>query len=292
MITTRLRWVLPLAALLLLLVAFLQSKRLPTTFTTVPAAAQSMGAAGEWNSVNGDTTATSQPTPPSVPSSAAAPPAMQQIVLETMDGAYTNDQLEALEDPLAEALRYVEERTSMELKEPVTVLFSSEQGCNFNGVAYTDIRRIILYVCPDITLERATAILAHEFVHQLAADHYGEPHYDADLMLSEGLAQWGTGRYTLGDLPDFRTLVQQHYPNDLLPLAIDSREVESYVIVRHLYDQWASYVEWIIATEDRDAFDQLYVGGEKRQPGSAPYQRVLGMPLDTAEQHWQTWLEQ
>jgi hypothetical protein len=293
MIATRLRWVLPLAALLLLiLAAFLQSKRLPTTFITVPAAAQSMGAAGEWTSVNGNTAAAGDQAPTPVPSSAATPLAVpQQIVLETMDGAYTDDQLKVLHDPLAEALRYVEERTSMQLKEPVTVLFSSEQGCNFNGVAYTDIRRIILYVCPDIALERATAILAHEFVHQLAADHYGEPHYDADLMLSEGLAQWGTGRYTLGDLPDFRTLIQQNYPNDLLPLAIDSREVESYVIVRHLYDQWASYVEWIIATEGRAAFDALYVDGQERQPGSAPYERVLGMPLDTAEQQWQAWLE-
>jgi hypothetical protein len=241
--------------------------------------------------VDGNTAAAAEPAPTPELSAAATPPAVQRIVLETMDGAYTDDHLEVLQDPLAEALRYVEERTSMQLKEPVTVVFSSEQGCNFNGVAYTDIRRIILYVCSDIALDRATAILAHEFVHQLAADHYGEPHYDADLMLSEGLAQWGTGRYTLGDLPDFRTLVQQSYPNDLLPLAIDSREVESYVIVRHLYDQWASYVEWIIATEDRTTFDALYVGGRERQPGSAPYERVLGMPLDTTQQHWQAWLE-
>jgi hypothetical protein len=306
----RLRWVLPLVALLLLVAAFLQSKRLPMTFTTAPAAAQSMGAAAAWNKVGSYITAPSPSiaaaapspslaiapesnasgAPPSTPPAASAAP--QQIVLQTMDGAYTDDQLGALEQPLADALRYVQERTGMTLKAPVTVQFSNEQGCSLSGVAYTKERRIVLFVCPDTELRRATAILAHEFVHQLAADHYGAPHYNADLMLSEGLAQWGMGKYALGEHPDFRSLVQKEYPYDLLPLTLDSREVESFVILRHLYDQWASYAEWIIATKGRTALDELYIGGDGRRPGSAPYERVLGMPLDTAEQQWKAWIEQ
>lgn len=298
---SRSRWMLPLAALLLLLAAFQQSKRLPMTFTAPPTDAQSMGAAAAWNNLGSNTAAplpslaaAPEPQAPAAPSStppaASAPP--PQIVLQTVDGAYTDEQLEALEQPLADALRYVQERTGMTLKAPVTVQFSNEQGCSLSGVAYTKERRITLFVCPDTELRRATAILAHEFVHQLAADHYGTPHYDADLMLSEGIAQWGMGKYALGEYPDFRTLVQKEYPYDLLPLALDSREVESFVILRHLYDQWAAYVEWIIATEGRAALDQLYIGGDGRRSGSAPYEHVLGMPLDTAEQQWKAWIEE
>jgi uncharacterized protein YjaZ len=159
-------------------------------------------------------------------------------------------------------------------------------------VAYTQERKIVLYVCPEVEANRAVSILAHEFVHQLAADHYGAPHYQADLILSEGLAQWGAGRYKLGDQPDFHTLVRQNYLNDLLPLRTDSRDVNSFVIMRHLYDQWASFSEWIIATHGRTALDQLYTAGDGRQPGSAPYERVLGMPLEATEQQWQAWLQQ
>ncbi len=288
----RLRWMLPLIALLLLLAALGQSKRVPMTFTTAPAAAESMGAAAAWNTPGSNTTAPETNAPATPPSPLPAAAAPQQIVLHTMDGAYTDEQLGALEEPLADALRYVQERTGITLKAPVTVQFSNEQGCSLSGVAYTKERRIVLFVCPDTELRRATAILAHEFVHQLAADHYGAPHYDADLILSEGLAQWGMGKYALGEYPDFRTLVQKEYPYDLLPLALDSREVESFVILRHVYDQWASYVEWIIATEGRTALDDLYTGGNGRRPGSAPYERVLGMPLDTAEQEWKAWIQQ
>lgn len=295
-----LRWVLPLAALLLLVAAFFYTKRLPTTFTTAPAAAQSMGAAAGWQNVGAGKTAPS-PSPTTAPkadalstpaSAVPSPTAAPQIVLQTSANAYTNAQLDALKQPLDDALRYVQARTGMQLKAPVTVVFNGKQGCNLNGVAYTKERRIVLFVCPTTELPRAAAILAHEFVHQLTADHYGAPHYDADLILSEGIAQWGAGKYALGQYPDFRTLVHKEYPYDLLPLAMDSREVTSVVILRHVYNQWAAYVEWIMATKGRAALDALYVGGNGRQPGSAPYTRVLGMPLDTADQQWKTWVEQ
>lgn len=297
---SRLRWLLPLLALLLVLAAWEYTKRPPVTFAAPPADAQSMGAAAAWNT-GGSSTAPSpsvaaapQAQAPAAPASPSPAPSAtpEQIVLHTMPGAYTDDQLAALKDPLADALRYVQERTGMTLAAPVTIQFSNEQGCALSGVAYTKERRIILYVCPDTELRRATAILAHEFAHQLAADHHGEPHYNADLILSEGFAQWAMGTYALGGYPDFRTLVHTEYPYDLLPLSLDSRDVESFVILRHLYDQWAAYVEWIIATEGRAALDELYAGGTARQPGSAPYQQVLGMPLDTAEQQWQAWIEE
>lgn len=284
----RSRWVAPLLATLLLALALVGNARVTTSFVTPPDMAQSMGTVARWQSG----AANAQGVAPASASTPVTTPAEQQIKLKTENGAYTAAQLRALEVPLADALRYVQERTSMQLKAPVTVLFSNERGCKLSGVAYTQERRIKLFVCPDTELDRAVSIMAHEFVHQLAADHYGEAHFKADLILSEGVAQWGAGAYKLKGHPDFRTLVRKTYGNDLLPLATESRGTGSFGLMRHLYDQWAAYVEWIVATQGRAALDELYASGTERAPGSAGYKRVLGMPLDTGEQQWKAWLTQ
>jgi hypothetical protein len=281
----RWRWLSPLLGCVVILAILFIHIQLPATFIAPPGAAQSMGAAATWGHLD----AAAQASPPA--SNTAAPPDTRMVLI-TEDGAYTPEQVAALQQPLAEALQYVQERTGMQLKAPVTINFNNDRGCKLSGVTYSRERRIVLYVCPDVEANRAVAIMAHEFVHQLASDHYGAPHYQADLMLSEGLAQWGAGKYKLGGQPDFRTLVGREYPNDLLPLATDSRGVNSFAIMRQLYDQWASFTEWIVATHGREALDQLYIGGNVRRPGSAPYERVLGTPFDGAEQQWKAWLQQ
>lgn len=279
------RWLLPLASSLILIIAILLSMRLPARFVTPPGAAQLMGAAAAWTDPHA-----ASPSP--VPEPTASTPEAAPFTLVAMPETYSDKQMTALQQPLMEALRYVEERTGIQLKAPVKVTFSNERGCTLSGVAYTDIREIKIFLCPETEADRVVSVLAHEFVHQLANDRYDAPIGKIDLILNEGIAQWGAGKYKLGDKPDFRTLVHQQYNYDLLPLTTNAREVDSLTIVRHIYDQWASLVEWTITTHGREAFDQLYVSGDSNQPGSADFEGVLGVPLDVVEQQWEAWLQQ
>jgi hypothetical protein len=213
------------------------------------------------------------------------------LALYTSDGSYTPDQVHALAQPLSEARAYVSERTSMELAAPVTIIFDRHAGsCGLDGAAYTQKRAIILYACPSTPARRAINILAHEFVHQLANDHYGPAHMQADLILSEGLATWGAGKYWLGGEADFRGFVQQNYTTRLLPLGSHYRDFGTLDAMNRLYYQWASLVDFLIATHGRETFDQLYKSGQGMQPNTADYSGVLGTDLIGVEQKWKEWL--
>jgi hypothetical protein len=161
-----------------------------------------------------------------------------------------------------------------------------------DAVAFTDARTLILYACAGTSTARARNILAHELVHQLAHDHYGAPHLQADLLLSEGLATWGAGRYWLGDETSFHDFVAANYGGNLLPLAIDPRGGATTDRLNQLYYQWASYIEWLRAIYGPATLDRLYSAGLGRQPGSAPYLATLGISFEESEILWRTWIAQ
>ena len=205
---------------------------------------------------------------------------------------YTNEDIANMAEPIEAAIAYVSEQTGLTLTQRVNVVFDGRPGsCSLDAAAYTNVRTIFLYACPDIPQRRAVNILAHEVVHQLAHDRYGAAHMQADLILSEGLATWGAGRYWLGGAPSFHDFVVENYRDHLLPLDTDSRGAST-ATMNQLYYQWASFVEWIRATHGTASFDKLYDAGTGRQPGSAPYADVLGMSLRDAETAWQAWLDQ
>jgi hypothetical protein len=211
----------------------------------------------------------------------------------TSAGSYSQATAATLAEPLETALAYVQERTGMRLARPVNVVFDRRpEACALDAVAYTGVRTMMLYACPDMPARRAVNILAHEFVHQLAHDRYGEPHLQADLILSEGLATWGAGRYWLGQHTSFHDFVAAEYGSQLLPLATDPRSGASTATLNQLYYQWAAYVEWIRATHGPAVFDALYAGGLGRTPGSADYQAELSSTLGDAETHWREWLNE
>lgn len=209
-----------------------------------------------------------------------------------LPGSYSQAQAAALAEPLEQALAYVAKRTAMQLKEPVKVVFDRHADvCGLDGVAYTERRVIVLYACPDTPTRRAVNILAHEFVHQLAHDHYGDAHLQADLMLSEGLATWGAGDYWLGGQADFRHFVARNYAPALLPLHTHYNNAPAADAQNRLYYEWASFIEWTLATRDRAAFDDLYRNGKARGIGSAPYKEVFGAEMTDVEAAWQTWIK-
>jgi hypothetical protein len=178
----------------------------------------------------------------------------------------------------------------MQLSAPVAVIFDRRDTCGLDGAAYTQKRIIYLYTCSNTPAQRAINILAHEFVHQLAHDHYGAAHLQADMILSEGLATWGAGKYWLGDEPDFRAFVQRHYAASLLPLDSDYRAIGTIDAMNRLYYQWASVIDFVIEKHGRTGFDQLYSSGRGMSPNTADYNGVLGMNIEAIQPRWQAWL--
>lgn len=218
----------------------------------------------------------------------------QQVIVDQFDfnledGLYS-DQREPLSAELQQALGYVIGRFGSGPSTRFTAEVLSDGGCGLHGIAYTDVRVTQVFSCNDIGYERAVVIMAHEFVHQLSQDRYGQAHLSADLILSEGVATWGAGKYWLGGQPDFRSFVREQRRGGLFyPLATHYAGL-GVVGMNALYYQWASFVEFLIDTYGREKFDQLYVTGHG-DPGSSDYAGVYGKGLDVLEHEWIDWLD-
>jgi hypothetical protein len=222
------------------------------------------------------------------PVSGVAQPAAQ-FDLSVDEGLYA-DQRDQLAADLDKAMAYVVNRFGNAPKERFQAAMRIDSGCGLHGIAYTDVRNVQTFACNDIGRERAVAIMAHEFVHQLEQDRYGEAHLSSDLILAEGAATWGAGEYWLGGKPDFRTYVREQRANGLFyPLATDYNGL-GITAMNALYYQWASFVEYLIGTYGRDKFDAVYVTGGSA-PGAANYTAVYGKGLDVLEREWQAWLD-
>ena len=219
------------------------------------------------------------------PLAAAAPAGFG---LSVDDGLY-DGQRAALESDSREALAYVTQRFGSGPTSTFHAVFANDSSCNLNGVANTETRTVQTNTCNGIAISRAVAIEAHEFVHQLCQDRYGPAHLSADLMLAEGVATWGAGKYWLGDVPDFRTFVRSQRDSSVsYPLT------QSYVglgVAAHnaIYYQWAAFVEYLITTYGREKFDQVYVTGHG-DPGSADYTQIYGKDIHMLEQDWKEWI--
>ncbi len=235
----------------------------------------------EWSPMSGEP----RPTPASVAGHAIQ---RAQLDVTSSEGLYNEEEQRLLANEVERALAYVVDRFGHEPTSDIQVSVGQNAGCNLSGIAYTDRRIVQVITCADMPRQRAVNILAHEFVHQLAHDYYGDQHLQADMMLAEGLATFGAGSYWLGGKPDFRTFVGQTYGETLLPLATSyvGRPISD---MNQLYYQWAAFVEYLIGEYGREQFDAVYVSGSK-SPGSADYAGIYGKDLPTLEQEWQAWL--
>jgi hypothetical protein len=230
------------------------------------------------------------PNPPPLALSGVALPVAGQLDLSVDAGLY-DDQREQLASDLQAALAYVTERFGSGPSSRFRAAILLDGSCGLHGIAYTDVRAVQTYTCPDISRDRAVAIMAHEFVHQLEQDRYGPDHLRSDLILSEGMATWGAGKYWLGGKPDFRSFVRDQRAGGLFfPLATDYSG-RGIAAMNALYYQWASFVDFLIGTYGREQFDKLYISGSNA-PGSADYAGVYGKGLDVLEREWIAWLDQ
>jgi hypothetical protein len=219
----------------------------------------------------------------------AAPLPSLPLVVQVDPGLYEDERGE-LDADMQRALAYVSDRFGAPPGSMVTAALINDAGCGLSGVAYTDIRVMKVFSCPSIARDRAVAIMAHEFVHQLQQDRYGARHLSADLILSEGMATWGAGSYWLAGQPDFRSYVrQQRAAGAFYPLATHYSGL-GIGAMNTLYYQWASFVEFLLERDGREKLDQLYVSGAGA-PGSADYAGVYGVGLDVLEREWLAWLD-
>jgi hypothetical protein len=211
-----------------------------------------------------------------------------QFDLSVDDGLYA-DQREQLAAELDSALAYVSARFGNGPSERFRAAIQIDGGCGLHGIAYTDVRTLQTFTCDGISRDRAVAIMAHEFVHQLEQDRYGAAHLHSDTILAEGAATWGAGKYWLGDTPDFRTYVRnQRRSGVFYPLATDYNGL-GIGAMNALYYQWASFVEYLIGAYGREKFDAVYVLGASGI-ATADYAAVYGKGLDALEGEWQTWI--
>jgi len=231
--------------------------------------------------------------PPGVPTPTPQPldgryTRRNELDMVVAEGLYSAEQQGRLAVELERALNYVSNRFGAGPSGRIEAFLGWEPGCGLHGIAYTARRTVQVFTCPDIPLDRAVNILAHEFVHQLAQDYYGPAHPGSvDLILLEGIATWGAGDYWLAGRPDFAAFSREYAAGGrLLPLA-SSYVGRPMAEMNQLYYQWASFVEFLIGTYGRASFDALYVSGNPN-PGSADYQRIYGKDLATLEAEWRT----
>lgn len=211
------------------------------------------------------------------------------FVMAVDDGLYP-DGREDLQTALGAAYAYVAGRFGAGASGQFTAAIHNQPDCGLHGLADTNARIVNVYTCPSIGSDRAVAIMAHEMVHQLAADRYGPPHLSADMILLEGLATWGAGSYWLGPYQTFRDYVRGEYGDPPYALATNYAGL-GVGAMNALYYEWASFVEFLIQTYGRASFDKLYVSGSS-QPGTADYQGVYGKGLADLEAEWRAWLAQ
>lgn len=166
--------------------------------------------------------------------------------------------------------------------------------CALRGITLSNERKIRLFYAPDTDERRVFGILAHELFHQLQHDYYGErDHRKADVILLEGMAVWGTAPYFLTE--SGRPLYQQRVKEalaagTLLPLTT-SLEADCRTTTRNnIYNQWASFVEYLVTTYGRERLDAAYRSSSGRPAGSSDYQGVYGKPLAELEREWLAWL--
>ena len=202
---------------------------------------------------------------------------------------YPNERPE-LAAEVEQAFEYVSQRFGASPSARFKAAFAIDQQCMLHGITRADERIAQVYSCSNIPRAQAVAIMAHEFGHQLEYDYYGPQHLNADQMLAEGLATWAADRYWLGSHPDFRSYVrEQRQAGGLSPLAAGIGR-EDFVAMNRLYYQWASFVDFLIASYGRPQFDKLYITGHLAA-GSADYAGIYGKDLNALEQEWQAWLD-
>lgn len=234
-----------------------------------------------------------------------APPLGGQLVVRTQSvdfyrttGGLTPGEIRALSTGIEEAIASGTTMMGNPLRGRISIRFEPRQYgvCAIRGLTLSSERTIRMFYEPGYDLRRIQVILAHEIIHQLQHDYYGVPdHLQSDVILLEGMAVWASGPYyrTADGEPYYRPQVRQKLRDGtMLPLTTSlSADCRTSTRVS-IYDQWASFSEYLLVRYGREPFDMLYRASSGRPAGSANYQGVYGKTLAELEAEWIAWLQQ
>lgn len=242
------------------------------------------------------------PGPPPLLGGEPAPGLAGELAMQTysldlyrVEGGLTAAEAQALGMPAEESVIAGSQIVGGFLTGRVAIGFEPPQTgpCALRGITLSNQRTIRLFYAPGTDQARVRGILAHELFHQLQHDYYGETdHRKADVILLEGMAVWGTAAYFPG--ADGRPLYQERVrqaiaDGTLLPLTT-SLEADCRTTTRNnIYNQWASFVEFLVGTYGREKLDAAYRSSTGRPAGSSDYRGVFGKPLAELEQDWIAW---
>lgn len=251
-------------------------------------------------------TATPTPEPPAEPvllDGEPAPRLRGELVMRTysidfyyVQGGMNPDAIRALGLPAEEAILSGSKMLSSWLKGRISISFGPPQTgpCAIRGLTLSNQRTIYMYYEPDADPRRVLAILSHEFIHQLQHDYYGVPdHLESDVILLEGMAVWGSSPYFLASngQPLYHVNSRQALADGTLLSLTTDLDTDCRTTTRvNIYDQWGSFVEYLLLTYGREQFDRVYRDSRGRPAGSANYQGVYGKTLAQLEAEWVEWL--
>lgn len=200
------------------------------------------------------------------------------------------------------ALGYMQRRFDEKLNRRVSVGVyhpSLSPDADTRGIAHTRSDLLYIYYTENDDPYDALVILSHELAHQLQGDAYGEDAQSrSDLVLLEGLATWISGEYwlSLSNSTDWQArsyeLVHAGYGvPDLNENGQQLASVGSYTGSTVAYELWAGFVDYLTITYGWDSFNELYVSGCGRAPGSANYEGIYGKSFAELVSEWQATLK-
>lgn len=221
----------------------------------------------------------------------------QSIDFYRLPGGLTTAEIYALADGVEAAIASGSTMMGTNLAGRIALQFEPpQQGpCAIRGLTLSNQRTIRMFYAPGSNLHNIESILAHEFVHQLQHDYYGAAdHLRSDTILLEGMATWASGPYALDESgqPYYHAEVEQALNNGtLLPLTTSLDDDCRTTTRNTIYEQWASFTEYLLITYGRGKLDAVYADSAGRPAGSSNYQAVYGQPLAELEAAWVAWLQ-
>lgn len=214
----------------------------------------------------------------------------------TTPGSLTSAEVMALSTAVEQSIASGSTMLGSNLRGRVALRFEPAQTgpCAIRGLTLSGQRTIIMYYSAGSNLKAIERILAHEFIHQLQHDYYGLPyHFQSDNIMLEGQAVWASSPYFLAEdgTPYYHLAVVEALQNGaLLPLTT-SLTADCRTTTRNaIYEQWASFTEYLLLMYGRDRYDAVYRTGRGRAAGSSNYEGVYGKPLSVLESEWIDWL--
>ncbi len=202
-----------------------------------------------------------------------------------------------LTEQLEPTLRTVAQRfgTSFVGRERIELLPAQKGACAVRGITYSSKRLIRLFYGPGADLEKMQALMAHELVHQLQRERFGDRvHRVSDNILLEGWAMVASDQYARtddGSEPRWRARLRKVVArNELQPLKVNLDQDCRTGTRNSIYDQWASFVDFLEQRYGKEALGRVYSKGKGRAPGSADYQSIFNISFDELEAEWRVWV--